>query len=352
MNRNTILTACGVAVLGVVLVALPGPSAPKQNPDEAAFARVEKALRDAEARVREGLGQKEVALQAQERALREAERAMEDREDLLADMDVDLEGLPGQVEVLSALSDGGSWLGVEIHEVTADNVKELKLPAERGVLLSDIVADSPAAKAGLKANDVVTEVNGQRVEGAAQFRRMMREIPPGRAAQLTVWRDGKAQSISVTLGKAEERHHAWAQAFPSRNFAFRMPDMPEMPHVEWDGGAIFIARPKLGIDAEDLDEQLGSYFGAPDGEGVLVRGVNAGSPAEKAGLKAGDVLIKLDGERIRTVGDLREKLAEKREKKTANLGVLRNRSEISLNVEIEQPKPLKPKKLAGHKTNI
>jgi serine protease Do len=181
---------------------------------------------------------------------------------------------------------------------------------------------------------------------------MIREVPVGRAVQLTVWREGKTQTFSVTLGKAEERRHAWTQAFPSRDFVFRMPDLPQIPHMEWNGGAMFIARPKLGIDAEDLDGQLGSYFGAPDGEGVLVRGVNAGSPAEKAGLKAGDVIVKLDGERIRTVGDLREKLAEKREKKTVNLSVLRNRSEISVSVEVEQPKTPKPRKLIGPKTNI
>lgn len=354
MNRNNILKGCGLAVLGVVLVALPGP-AQKQNPGDAALARAERALRDAEARLREGLGQKELALQERERAMQEAERALEDREDVLLDADaelLELDNLSDKIEVFSALGEGGSWLGVEIHEVTADNVKELKLSAERGVLLSEIVPDSPAAKAGLIANDVVVEVNGQRIEGTAQFRRMIREVPAGRAVQLTVWREGKTQTLSVTLGKAEERRHAWTQAFPSRDFVFRMPDLPQIPHMEWNGGAMFIARPKLGIDAEDLDGQLGSYFGAPDGEGVLVRGVNAGSPAEKAGLKAGDVIVKLDGERIRTVGDLREKLAGKREKKTVNLGVLRNRSEISVSVEVEQPKTPKPRKLIGPKTNI
>jgi serine protease Do len=344
MHGDSILKGCGLAVLGVVLVALPGP-AQKQSPGEGALVRAEKALREAEARLREGLGQK---------TLQEAERTIEDREDVFADADVDLEldNLSDKIEVFSALGEGGSWLGVEIHEVTADNVKELKLSAERGVLLSEIVPDSPAAKVGLKANDVVVEVNGQRIEGTAQFRRMIREVPVGRAVQLTVWREGKTQTFSVTLGKAEERRHAWTQAFPSRDFVFRMPDLPQIPHMEWNGGAMFIARPKLGIDAEDLDGQLGSYFGAPDGEGVLVRGVNAGSPAEKAGLKAGDVIVKLDGERIRTVGDLREKLAEKREKKTVNLSVLRNRSEISVSVEVEQPKTPKPRKLIGPKTNI
>ncbi len=100
--------------------------------------------------------------------------------------------------------EGGSWLGVETREVTSDNAKELKLPGERGVVLGRIAPDSPASKSGLRENDVVTEINGQQVEGAMQFRRMIREIPAGRNVQLTVWRDGHTQKINVTLGKAEE----------------------------------------------------------------------------------------------------------------------------------------------------
>ncbi len=114
--------------------------------------------------------------------------------------------------------DGSGWLGVETHEVTAEKAKELKLSAERGVVLGKIVPDSPAAKAGLKENDVVTEINGQRVEGMAQFRRMIHEIPAGRSIQLTVWRDGRAQTISATLGKSEERRHAMRMVSP-------MPDL-------------------------------------------------------------------------------------------------------------------------------
>jgi serine protease Do len=247
-----------------------------------------------------------------------------------------------------------SWLGVETQEVTAEKAKELKLPAERGVVLGKIVADSPAAKAGLKENDVVTEINGQRVEGTAQFRRIIHEIPAGRAAQLTVWRDGHAQTLNVTLGKAEERRHAWKMATPG-TFAFRMPEIeiPEIPSMDWSGGMLAGGHPRLGIDAEDLNGQFAAFFGAPDGEGVLVRSVNPGSPAEKAGVKAGDVITSLNGERIRTVGDLREKLSAKRDDKdkTVKLGVLRNKSEISLSVELPAP-PAKTKRLISRRTNI
>src|ERR1700730_7321077 len=219
--------------------------------------------------------------------------------------------------------EGGSWLGVETREVTSDNAKELKLPSERGVVLGRIAPDSPASKSGLRENDVVTEINGQQVESAMQFRRMIREIPAGRNAQLTVWRDGHTQKINVTLGKSEELRRNMTKVTPGTpgTFAFRMPELPEMPDlpevaeipempsVDWNGPMLFSGHPRLGIDAEDLAGQLGSFFGAPDGEGILVRSVNSGSPAERAGLKAGDVITSLNGERIRSVGDLRQKLA-------------------------------------------
>jgi C-terminal processing protease CtpA/Prc len=251
--------------------------------------------------------------------------------------------------------EGTSWLGVESQEVTSGKAKELKLPAERGVLLGRIVPDSPAAKAGLKDNDVITEINGQRVEGEAQFRRMIHEIPAGRSAQFTVWRDGKAQSINVTLGKSEERGNMWFKTAP-RAFSFQLPkvEIPElapMPGMDWNYGMLAGTRPRLGIDAEDLSGQFGTYFGAPDGEGVLVREVNSGSPAEKAGVKSGDVITALNGERIRSLGDLREKLAAKREDNTVKLGVLRNKSEMTLTVELPPP-PSKRSRMISRRTNI
>jgi len=239
--------------------------------------------------------------------------------------------------------------------VTADKAKELKLSAERGVVVGNIVPDSPAAKAGLKENDVVTEINGQRVEGAAQFRRMIHEIPAGRSVQLTVWRDGRTQTVSATLGKSEERHHAMKMLAPTPGtFAFRMPEIPEIPPMEWNGNMVFGGgQPRLGIDAEDVSGQLGAFFGAPDGEGILVRDVNSGSPAEKAGVKAGDVITSLNGERIRTVGELREKLSAKGEDKdrTAKLGVLRNKSQLTLSVELPAP-AARAKRHISHRTSI
>ncbi|MGA2810933.1 MAG: PDZ domain-containing protein [Candidatus Acidiferrum sp.] len=253
----------------------------------------------------------------------------------------------------------GSWLGVETGEVTTDKARELKLPAEHGVLLGKVMEDSPAFKAGLKENDVVTEINGQRVEGTSQFRRMIREIPAGRSVQLTVWRAGRTQQITATLGKADGERSNWFRAAPGA-FAFQIPEMPDMPEIapmpdiQFDGGLLALnPRPRLGIDAEDLSGQLGSFFGAPEGEGILVREVSSGSLAEKAGLKAGDVIVSFNGERLRSVGDLRAKLSTGGSDKTSSvkLGVIRNRSEISLNVDLPPAAP-KRRKTVVHQTNI
>jgi serine protease DegQ len=112
-------------------------------------------------------------------------------------------------------------------------------------------------------------------------------------------------------------------------------------------------RPRLGIDVEDLNGQLGTFFGAPEGEGILVREVTSGSVAEKAGLKAGDVIISLNGERIRSLGDLRGKLASRDSDKPASvkLGVLRNKSEVSVTVDLPAAAP-HAKRIKLHETNI
>jgi S1-C subfamily serine protease len=343
MKKETLLVAGGLTALSVTLIALPSPSAAVQERERQKvekLQRVERIPSLIEADPSD-------VLESADQGVEQYDDAMQ----LVRELpDVELE----QVAVFDG-EEGPSWLGVETQEVTADKAKELKLPAERGVVIGRVTENSPAAKAGLKEKDVITEVNGQRVEGAAQFRRIVHEIPAGRTAQLTVWRDGRAQSLTVTLGQAEEGHRAWMKAAPGA-FTFRMPEveMPDMPAIAGLGDDFALlpgGQPRLGIDAEDIGEQLGSFFGAPDGEGILVRSVNSGSPAEKAGLKAGDVITSFNGERVRTLGDLRHKLSTKTDDKPAKLGVFRNHSEVSLSVELPARAPKVQRKIA-RRTNI
>ncbi len=378
MSKRLYVILPGVALLGIALVALPGqtakqkqasgPAAPERcvppcgtaaaapvelpevAPDEEAqigqeterelaqaqeqLARAQARLQAERARLLAGAHVQKTHLRAQQAALAALAHAQAAR---LGDEQAGqaLEDVEDDLEIIAPSGGDRGWLGVKIDEVTPEKAKELKLSAVRGVLLSDVEKDSPAAKGGLKAGDVITEYNGQRVEGTVQFRRMIRETPAGRTAQLIVWREGRAQNFSVELGGLRSQMKGRVRAFAVRpkdfDFHFEMPDI--------DRDFLMPRRPTLGIDAEDLSGQLGSYFGAPDGEGVLVREVKPGTPAEKAGLKAGDVITKLDGERVRTVSDLRAKMREKREKKSVTVGVVRKGAEMSLNVEVEQPKP-------------
>jgi serine protease Do len=257
------------------------------------------------------------------------------------------------------------WLGVTPEDVSADRAKELKLSSARGVYLSEVEKDSPAEKAGLKSGDVITDFNGQHVEGVAQFRRLVRETPAGRTISVTVWRDGRSQTLNVTLGNFEDQiQNQFGSSFrvlqprlnlnipdrqlvvPSepRAFTFAMPDVENWGSGEgWGAGNVFrmSPTPTLGVSAESLSGQLGMYFGAPDGEGVLVREVNSGSPAEKAGLKAGDVIVKIDGDRVRTVNEMQSRLREKREAKTVQVTVMRRGSETTVTVEPNKP-PTRP----------
>src|SRR5437016_10821800 len=94
----------------------------------------------------------------------------------------------------------GSYLGIDIRDITPERMNALKLKEERGVEVVALDQDAPAGKAGLKEHDVILEYNGARVEGQEQLRRLIRETPPGRTAALGISRDGNPTTVNVQLG--------------------------------------------------------------------------------------------------------------------------------------------------------
>jgi serine protease Do len=221
-----------------------------------------------------------------------------------------------------------SFLGVGVAEISGNRARELKLREEYGVEITRVEDDSAAAKAGLKVGDVVLEYQGQRVEGMEQFIRLVRETPVGREVKLTISRNGSTQTIPVTMGSQR------GPALLGRNGEwFDMPAMtipapPDVPRLftTWSSSM-------LGIEAEGLNEQLGEYFGVK--EGVLVRSVAAGSPAEKAGIKAGDVLVKVDQTKVTSPGEVTNALHAARPRKTFPIEIMRDRHPLTLNVTMD-----------------
>ena len=194
-----------------------------------------------------------------------------------------------------------SYLGVDITDVTSERLSALKLKEEHGAEITMVDADAPAGKAGLHEHDVILSLNGTSVESAAQLRRMIKEIPPGRVVTLGISRDGQPQEIKVQLAD-RKKSMSWQPNV--HDFKFEMPQLPPLPEIDLPISVV-IAHSSLrsGLMVENITSQLGEFFGVKDGKGVLVRSVEKGSRGEKAGFRAGDVIVKVNTQAVHDTSD-------------------------------------------------
>lgn len=221
----------------------------------------------------------------------------------------------------------GVYLGVQLTDINEDRARALKLDEERGVEVVKVEPGSPAESAGIHAGDVLLSYNGENILGAQQLGRLVSETPAGRKVRIQFWRGGKLQTTTAMVAQAH-----WTPTFPA-SFNVPMPDirvaMSDIPD------ALLVWRnPALGIECEPVDAQLAEYFGVKSG--VLVRSVEKGSPADKAGLRAGDVVTAV-GER--SVNSPREVMsclrADRRNGRPINLAVTRNHAQLKLSLTPE-----------------
>ena len=226
----------------------------------------------------------------------------------------------------------GGYLGIGGLDISPERAKALNLKEERGVEVSSLAEDGPAAKAGVKQGDVVLEFNGQPVEGTAQFQRLVRETPVGRQVKIAVWRSGAAQTLTATVG---ENRQTTVFGPGDGSWNFSMPEIPAMPNIDIPQFQMNLQNPMLGIVGEPLgrEEQLAEFFGVQ--EGVLVRSVKKGSAADKAGIKAGDVITKVDDSKVATSAEITRALRGLKSRKTFGVTVVRNRKEMPLTVTME-----------------
>lgn len=228
-------------------------------------------------------------------------------------------------------STGRSYLGVEVKDITSDRVSALKLKEERGVEIAMVDQDAPAGKAGLKEHDVVLEYNGTRVESAEQFQRLIRETPPERNVTLGISRDGNPMNITAQIG---DHAKLAKKMFKLDRPGLLLRDLPASDFNMPMDVQVFTYNPSLGIQVDNLGQQLGDFFGAKNGEGLLVKSVEKGSPAEKAGLKAGDVITRMDNEKISDRADLRRLVRSHREGGKVTLGIIREKHEQNLTIDL------------------
>ncbi len=234
----------------------------------------------------------------------------------------------------------GSYLGVDTRDVTPDRLADLHLKDERGVEVTMVDQDAPAGKAGLKEHDVILTLNGSDVQSVEQLRRMIRETPPGRAVTLGISRNGQPMTIKVELA---DRKKSYSYNFgpDGKQFKFNMPTMPAMPvmpDIDLPVSIVMVhSSMRSGLMVENLTPQLGDFFGAKNGQGVLVRSVEKGSRADKAGFRAGDVIVKINGEPIHDSGDFSHALRSRKDN-TASISVIRDKKEQTITITLPERK--------------
>lgn len=211
-----------------------------------------------------------------------------------------------------------SWLGVSVKDVTADHAKELGLKKAEGAYVSDVIKKSPADSAGIKEGDVVVEFNGRQIYDADGLVSAVRKTDVGTKVNLKVIRKGERKDLQATIGKPNRR----------MSYAFAPHDLPHNIRV--------FKGPRLGMSLIPLNPQLGKYFEAPDGKGLLIEKVEEGSAAEKAGFMAGDVVTKVGKKQVEKVHEFRSELAEYEEGDKVDVEIIRKGSRKTLTVEIEE----------------
>lgn len=273
-----------------------------------------------------------------------------------------------------------AWLGVTIQTVDRELAKAFDIPSKFGVVINEIIEDSPAEKSDLKEGDVIVAIDGEKIYDSDELIDYINDMEPGDNIVILVLRDGDKVKVNVELGESSRKFRM------KNNFDFdfdfddndndndndehvfyfdsddddddaheyrkiiklgdlhelaELKELTDMPNMFFspDGNNLTWVSNNgsyIGVQLTELTDQLRSYFGVKEGRGVLISAVNEDSPAEKAGLKAGDVIISIDGDDVESYGEVKEAVTEKDEGEKVEVTVIRNNRASTFSVEVDQ----------------
>jgi serine protease Do len=208
------------------------------------------------------------------------------------------------------------YLGVVARDISDDQLGTLKLKETKGVEIIDLDHDGPACKAGMRVHDVILQMNGQAIGGWEDLKRMLRDQPVGRTVSFLISRDGQTQTMSMAMAdrqmvglQAWEQHYSVPapgeglsgsvrSGVPGNSFMGSSPSSSVTPtpkgHREVLAMSMILNSSYTGAQLEVMGPQLADFFGSEGGAGLLVRSVDTNSPAEEAGMKAGDVVVRIN----------------------------------------------------------
>jgi serine protease Do len=233
--------------------------------------------------------------------------------------------------VFSLLVNGSGFLGVHAEDISKENMGRYGLNQVRGVGVTQVLKDSPAEKAGIRKDDVILQLDGEKITSVRKLNRIVSEIAPDQSVRIAISRSGAEQELTATIGKRRNTFSSFEQFSSPTPKAWR-----------WEGGQLFDDhsgdlvfalgnRRRIGVTTTELTKQLADYFGVADGRGVLVTSVTDDGPSARAGLKAGDVITAVDGEKVDSTGDI-SRIVNRKKEGDVTLTVVRNRSQQTIRV--------------------
>jgi C-terminal processing protease CtpA/Prc len=246
------------------------------------------------------------------------------------------------------------YLGVGLRDVTEDQVAPLKLKEARGAEVVFVDHDGPACKAGLQAHDVIVQMNGTVIDNGEQLRRMLHDAPPGREVTFVISRDGQERTVTTQLANRDEvGRKAWEERYivpePSGSSAYMHAGngfFKSSPSAATGalkgqhgilGTTLIVSSSYTGAKLEVMGPQLAEFFGAQGSAGLLVRSVDANSPAADAGLKAGDVVVKVNSIPV-TSGTDWIKMVHENRGRPIDVVVIREKKEQTLTMRPDDKK--------------
>ena len=270
--------------------------------------------------------------------------------------------LPVSVKIHAAARSGTpprppqGYLGVDLRDVGKDELAPLKLNDTRGAEIIHVDHDGPAGKLGLQKRDVILQLNGIQIQDQNQLRQLLRECPAGRSVTFVISRDGQQQTLTTQLANRQEvERRAWEQhlVVPDPGSDYGPPpqvgngfvhsdtgsssDKGAKAHRDFLGATTVLSASFTGAQLEVMGPQLAEFFGVEGNAGLLVRSVEANSPAEDAGLRAGDVVIQVNQVAV-TTGSEWSKTIHQNRGKPVGLLVLRDRHEQTMTLTPDSKK--------------
>lgn len=233
--------------------------------------------------------------------------------------------IPEMVSSIGFIED--RWIGLSGRDVEAKDLEKYKLDEIAGVIIVAISKDSPASKENLQEDDVILEYDNQKIMSIKALKRMVLETPVGRKVPLKIMRNGKIIKSEVTVEK--------------RSWEFEIPDIRKWMYKTYDTDIDDEECPNcfeeqecitLGIELKSLSKQLRKFFNAPDNAGILISHIYENSLAEKSGLQAADVIIKINDKQITKPYQLHYELCQMNKNKNFDLTIIRDKKEIQINI--------------------